>query len=293
MLKFYAHAFVKAQSYLQQIQNFAPMYIGRDQQWINDTSMALRNLKEECRNIHFDSVVAQIERAEQQVDISQLIETTGEGTISAMRTMVNPLLNDIGEAIKHELSSHVFLHISNERKQWYSEEDRKLFGEEVHEYSPRSTYHIAEAGRCFALERWDACVHHLMIATEEALRKWAKTLRLKTKAPIELSDWKPIIDAAKAKRDQLKNKQKSKANDKTIQRLSEQLGQFDFIKDAYRNYTAHGREAYDERKAKNIMNYVEAFMMLLAVKPSKKVKLVGGLLAPGRSLPAVLTTKLL
>jgi len=41
---------------------------------------------------------------------------------------------------------------------------------------PQAAHDIGEASRCFALERWDAAVHHLMVTTEIAMRKWAKDM---------------------------------------------------------------------------------------------------------------------
>lgn len=269
MLIFYADAFVKAQSEIQRIHQYGPMYKDKDQQWVDDTRAALGNLKAECERVNFDSLVAQIDRVGAHVGLSRIMEITEPGQISAMRSMVSSQLDDIVQAVKYELSRHVFLHISNDRKAWYSEEDQPLFGHEVACRFPNASHDIAEAGRCFALERWDACVYHLMLATERALRKWARTLKVKkTNKPLELMDWKPILDAATARLNVLKGKAGSNTKKaKEIELIAEKLSHFGLIKEAYRNVCAHGRSSYDERKARNILNHVQAFMQSLSKVP--------------------------
>ena len=91
------------------------------------------------------------------------------------------------------------------------------------------------------------------------LRKWGRLNKFQTKAPIDLNDWKAILDASKLRLDHLRNMPKSTKRDKSIQRLAEQLYSFGLIKDAFRNHIAHAREQYDERRAKNLMSHVESF----------------------------------
>jgi hypothetical protein len=174
------------------------------------------------------------------------------------------LLRDFEQTVVGDLSSAVTLVLRPDLVSFFDHEDKPVFGERVARKLRKAMPDICEARRCFALERWDACVHHLMVATEHALRVWAKALKLRTKKHIDLEEQKAILDAAEAERKLLLNAQKTKDRDNKLKYLSETLGHFGFIKDAYRNYSAHGKEKYTEQKARNLMTHIEAFMTLLA-----------------------------
>lgn len=267
MLLFNAQSFVKATMELERLQGVAINLHDEPAKFRQVVLSSLSDLKSEFDPEAFDGIVAQISRLEDRV----LLEPFS-GPEDPHIIVICELLRELANAVAHELKSHVFLRISRERKQWYSEEDTDLFGPEVSARFPKARYHIAEAGRCFALERWDACVHHLMLTTEQGLRKWARSLGVQTKGPLELANWEEILVKAEDKLKSFKTSgvRKTIQSDKQKKYLSETLAFFSFIQNAWRNHSAHGRETYDDRKARNLMTYVEAFMRHLAGKRLKK-----------------------
>lgn len=262
MLKFYADYFVRACVRLQRLQ----LRMVSAENWQTDVEHELIMVQRECKHVGFESLNAQAQRI-----INKLKGAiVPQGSADAHKSNVATLLRELGDAIEHELQSHLFLHVSLDKKEKYNEEDLPLFGEEVQSQFPEATHDIAEGGRCFALERWDACVHHLMLVTEIAMRKWAKDFNLQPRNPIELEDMQAILREAEKKHVELANKPRAE-RDRDLKYLAETSAQFGFIKDAWRLHSAHGRERYDERRATNIMNHLEEFMRLLASRPPRSL----------------------
>jgi len=180
------------------------------------------------------------------------------------------LLGELFDSTVSKLESCLFLSIDRDKIGFYATDDIPHFGKDVDKAIPKSTYHVAEAGRCYALERWDACVHHLMLAVEEALKKWACNLKLKMDRPLILSNWESILNAARTRLRTLKNQPKTSVSDRKIQRIGETLAHFEAIKEAWRNHCQHGRDKYDERRARNLFSHVETFMQHLAMTERKQ-----------------------
>ena len=223
-----------------------------EKEWRELVQSTLQALQVRASHMGLDATVGQSERIEKQV---------------ARGTSIGPLcylLRDLEATTVRELKKPTFLMLRQDLSEFYSDEDEPVFGEAVSKKFRKAIRDIGEARRCLALERWDACVHHLMVATEHALRRWAKNLKLSTKRHIDDEEQRQILDAAEKQRKALVAAPKTKARDAKLQYVSETLGHFGFIKDAYRNYSAHGKERYDERRARNLMNHIEAFMRLLA-----------------------------
>jgi hypothetical protein len=258
VLRFYAEFFVEACFCLERLRTI----IDRVEGWEIVGREFLLMFKQECERTGFTYLAEQTDRIIYEVkqDIPELSQRK--------KTTVRALIEELQKGLDYKLKSCTFLRLDTFRKTFYSEEDLPRFGKEIEKAFPKTTYHIAEACRCFALERWDACVHHLMLATEEVLRKWARNLGLKADRPLVLADWEKILQQARSLLTALKNKPKTHVSDRRIQRLAESLANFELIKEAWRNYSSHGREKYDERRARNIINHVELFMQSLVRKKS-------------------------
>jgi hypothetical protein len=256
MLKLRADVFVWLCFHLEQLQGdalFDDEVPGEEAEWRKTAAETLRHLGDQCKALGLDASVGQCER----------IALRAKGTATGVEPLCY-LLRDLEDTIERELKKPLFLMVRSDLAEFYDEEDKSFFGLRVGRRFRATKYDISEARRCFALERWDACVHHLMVATEHALRRWAKDLTLTTKKHIDDEDQRNILDAAEIERKNLVSAPKNAARDKRLKYVSETLGHFGFIKDAYRNYSAHGKDRYDERKAKNLMNHIEAFMRVLA-----------------------------
>jgi len=193
-----------------------------------------------------------------------------------------------------DVKAHVFLQIDPDKRSTYLNAMKRM--EVLADFSPETKVDdLVEAHLCYALERYPACVHHLMIAVEDSLRKWARRYKLHTKREIDVEDWGKILGAAEKKLDELNNLKRTTRRNKTIQHLSATTGHFSFINDGYRKPSAHGKEHFNESAAKTIMNHVEAFMGLLATKPRKQkagktkpLSLASGLFTLGAIKPITL-----
>jgi hypothetical protein len=175
------------------------------------------------------------------------------------------LLRDLRGTITQDLSRPLFLKVRDDLVAYYDEmDDVDIWGVDVGLAFPSSVSHIGEARRCLALERWEASAHHLMLAVERAIRVWARRLRLRTRGPLELEDLQQTIQAAEGRLKELRQRPRTRAREKAVRFLSEAAGHLGFIKNAWRNPSAHGRASFDERKVKNLMTHVEAFGRLLA-----------------------------
>jgi hypothetical protein len=255
MLRFYAEFFVQVCFRLERIRHFIDPIEG----WEIIAEEFLLQVQSECERIGFQNLAYQTQR------IINTVKSDDEfsGGAERKKQTVRVLVEELQRGIENKLHSCTFLRLDTARRDFYSEEDSPRFGTEIAEWVPASTYHINEAARCFALDRWDACVHHLMLATEMALRRWGRRFKLRKKTPIDLVDWKPVLDGANDELQRLRNLPKTTRRNQQIAKLAEQISDFGCIKDAYRNFSAHGREKYDETRASNLMRYVEVFMQSL------------------------------
>jgi hypothetical protein len=218
MLKFYADYFVRSAASLSKL----PLAVRQIEGWETLVEEELLSFKRECQRAGFIQLSEQTQR---HIDKAKLALVPPE-LRENLRAEMEVLLKELYDSTISKLKSCLFLSVHRDGIQYYSEDDRELFGPHVAKAFPRTTYHIAEAGRCYALARWDASVHHLMIAVEEVLRKWAQNLGLHTDRPLILSTWEKILDAARTEINNLKKPPKTVSKDKKIQKISQSLAHF-------------------------------------------------------------------
>ena len=143
----------------------------------------------------------------------------------------------------------------------FFQQKEPLFGPLVEEKFPRASIDIKEAGKCFALDRYTACVVHLMRALEVGLESLANDLCV----PYREQSWHTLLGRLEKKRQKIDmRKRKPKGWNRKRQFYAEAFSVFHNFKDAWRNYAAHGRENYDGTKAKFIFENVKFFMLHLA-----------------------------
>jgi hypothetical protein len=161
-------------------------------------------------------------------------------------------LDHLKDSLKDELEDELIFRIPAQRTDYF--ENDNLFGSEVVTAFPSCSRDIRKAGNCYALEQEDACVHHLMLVLERGLN----ALAAKFQVPFDYRNWQPIIGAVEAK-------VKSLPSGDERHFYQEVVAQFGFLKDAYRNYSAHAYDnKYDLDKALSIFNHVRDFMRALA-----------------------------
>ncbi len=190
-------------------------------------------------------------------------------------------LNELHDAIDAGLFHRRFYVLEpGEEKFFYDESLRplpELFGPKVKK-SFKSTHNdVIEAGNCYAVGRYTACVFHCMRILEKGLHAFVRHLNTKHNAAInfgkkvEEEQWGRIIDEI----------QLAVENPKRLKRLnplptkdqmrfySAAAKEFEYFKDAWRNDVSHSRSFYDRPSAQSVMDHVRAFMQQLA---NNKVK---------------------
>lgn len=161
-------------------------------------------------------------------------------------------LNHLNDSLSGELEDESIFRIPPERKDYFEQDD--LFGSEISVAFPSCTRDIRKAGSCYALEQEDGCVYHLTQVLERGLN----ALAAKFQVPFDYRNWQPIIVAVEAKVKVLPPGQERHF-------YQEMVGQFGFLKDAYRNHALHVHDdKYDLDKAFSILNHVRDFMQALA-----------------------------
>jgi hypothetical protein len=131
------------------------------------------------------------------------------------------------------------------------EQRAPAFGPEVQDAFPSSENDVAEAARCLAMQRYTACVTHLMRALEVPLDALARSCGVEAK-----SNWNKLLNDIEAKI----RERRSDRNAVAEQWMAEAATQFRFIKNAWRNHAMHARGSYDEAQARDIYGSGRGFL---------------------------------
>jgi hypothetical protein len=163
-------------------------------------------------------------------------------------------LDYLDDSLSNELKREAVFRVAPERKKYY--EPPALFGKDVADAFPSCERDIQKAGSCYALGQEDACVHHLMLVLERGLN----ALATKVGVSFHYADWQKLIGLIEIK---LKSGVIPRGPELDFYRHV--TAQFGFLKEAYRNHSAHARDdPYDMDKALSILNHVREFMQELA-----------------------------
>lgn len=166
-----------------------------------------------------------------------------------------------------ELREPKFLYIPPELRELYEQND-PAFGVTVNTHFKASIRDVSAAARCLALEEGTACVFHLMRALEQPLHLLADRVGVVFPTPLELENWKTIIDKIESKVNaevkRLEQQPKSLKRNEELGFLGQTTIQFRHFKNAWRNDAAHAREHYEPREAQTVFDAVKSFMQMMA-----------------------------
>jgi hypothetical protein len=184
------------------------------------------------------------------------VHPTGSGTYITALKDTEHLRYDF---IK-EISWLKFLQLDASRASFFVGDDPSAvpFGKAVSDAFPSANLDIREASNTYALERWPACVFHLMRVLEFGLRAMAT----KFGVAYETATWHTVIEQIEAA---VRKIDPSFGADWRQQQkdYSEAATQFMFFKGAWRNHIMHVRDVYDQGRAASIWQHVEEFMKKL------------------------------
>jgi len=152
------------------------------------------------------------------------------------------IFGELERRVEDELSSVLFMYIPPHRAGYY--QTRPLFNEKVAKKFPKATEDIEEAGKCFAVARYTACVFHLMRVMERGVQRLGK--KLNVSIPVEEKDWGAIGNRINGAIKQLPN---STTQEKRIHtRYTKVATYLDNVRESWRNPTMHTKETYTEEE---------------------------------------------
>jgi len=259
MLKAYATGFYKIATALGSMRAYAGISTSASKISSRDSAQfekVLASIKEECTKLelrHTLSMALSIE-SNYRLKLSQKDTYLSKGY-----TEVDLLhdLNTLDMSFTNELGSDLIFRIAPTKIDYFEKDD--LFGSEVTSSFPSAVEDVRNAGTCFAVEQWDASVFHLMKTLERGLH----ALAAKFGVPFEHETWHKVIEQIEKK---VRGMDSSFGPDwkKEKKFYSEAATQFMFLKEAWRNYTMHVGDVYDEGKALSVLTNVHMVMRALA-----------------------------
>jgi hypothetical protein len=260
MLQAYADGFVRAAGYVTRIESYAlmcsitcnPISILQREAETGRLKHELIALRDECVRLGLTSTAARID----------LFLPIPDPDLA----LVASVMQEIALRFRDDLARETFVKIQVAQAPLYADPTK---GWEPVIEKIGCNFDITEAGTCFALERYPACVFHLMGIVQECLNALARSL--KVKIDLETSTWNTIIEkmekAVKEKRgvEVLQDKSRWK---KTLEPFyAEAIHQIGRLKDAWRNPTLHYWRSASEPEARKIYDITRDFSLLMAVGP--------------------------
>jgi hypothetical protein len=169
--------------------------------------------------------------------------------------------------LEDDLRSVLLLVVEPTKRPFY--QPVQPFGAEVEMAFPSAKAEIIEACNCYALDRNDACVFHLMRALERPLLALCTELHVHC----EWEPWGRIIERIEKAIEEFAKRPKKEEPRKLekLQFYSEVAKEFRYFKDAWRNCTAHQseREPFTDKDAARIMGHVRDFMQQVSKRLSE------------------------
>ena len=159
----------------------------------------------------------------------------------------------IEKLVEKEVRDKFFLHIPPDRARfWPTAKNQNVFGDQVAAKFPSTTFEAGNAGVCLATEMPTASVFHLMRALEIGLSALGKIFGVSTAH----ANWQNSLDQIESKIREMPKDSKWKACPdwkEQQQYYSDCAAHFSILKDAWRNYTMHGRVIYTQDQAELIL----------------------------------------
>jgi hypothetical protein len=176
-------------------------------------------------------------------------------------------LDELRRAIVGELFETTFVHVPERMREYC--DNPKLFDNEsvlVSERFPKARAEIIEAGNCFAVCSYTACVFHLMRVLEYGLRALAKKVHVPFPSKYDIVTWETLLKSIEDEVKKIIGTPKTSKRNKDLEFYNGAVAQFRFFKDAWRNHVMHTRASYDIYEASRVMEHVRDFMRHLATR---------------------------
>ena len=167
-------------------------------------------------------------------------------------------ISELNDRVFDELNTRLVFIISSKEEEFYNPEGT-IFGVEVANKLnklPKWIDDIVEAGNCFAVGRYTACVFHLMRVMESAVQKFGK--KLKINLIPEKESWYKISQHINNAIKVLPEKTLKETNKKD--KYAAILIHLDNVRRVWRNDVMHPTETYTSEQAEDILRAVKIFI---------------------------------
>ena len=204
-----------------------------------ETEAALTVMKDSCHALLLDSAEDQMNRMLKVVASNPTIDQLVNG------------LTELQNRIDDQLSRRSFYQLRPEVAEMFESLDP--FGQEVSLRFGNSVHDMREASRCFACERYDATVFHLMRVLEGALRQLASMLDIEYAINWDayITAIQKVINNTTAKNEEERAKRKF---------VSKAASLLQSVQHAWRNPSMHFGSRYGPDQTRDILNSSRAFM---------------------------------
>ncbi|MFZ0050282.1 MAG: hypothetical protein WAK96_00775 [Desulfobaccales bacterium] len=267
ILRFFAGAFVSVMDVLQiDHDEIGDLYLRPSHSLTQNSKLPLENRKRfsdtlkmitpDCEQLQLDGSLKLIKSIKDKLAYISL------GDLQHSIVMLR-------ELIESELDECLLLHIPEDRSGWFNKQD--AFGPEVSKAYVKAMPDIKEAGNCFAVGLYTACVFHLMRVAEYGLRALAKERGITIKhKPLEWAEWGTLIREIEKTIDSLEKAHAGPEKDAALNFYRGAIGEFRAFKDVYRNPAMHPRKIYDKHEAGGAIQHVSGFMKKLSAHITEK-----------------------
>ncbi|MBB5340827.1 hypothetical protein [Tunturiibacter gelidoferens] len=260
LLKFNAHEFVTIARKISWIETMAErfrkdhperMHLPLPDEMFEESVPAFTEMRDGCHALLLDSAEDQMNRI------------IGLATSKPTAEQIVSSFTELQNRIDDQLARRSFYQLNPEVAPLF--ENPFPFGEEVAAKFPSASHNIAEACKCYACDRFDATVYHLMRAMEVALRCLAKRVQVGYSP-----NWMTYLD-------RIDKVLKSKAKKTSIRKsrlkfLSNASALLRSVKEAWRDDTMHVAGKYGPDQTRDILFSVRAFMIHLSSELSEEKK---------------------
>ncbi len=214
-----------------------------------------------CKDCDCDSALLfQMQTLEEDLDNG--MPDRREGVLAAR---LAPIL----DGIKDNLLARQFMFMHTDQAFYYGNV-AGVFGPNFSDtFGGKAESEALEALNCYASSRFTACVFHCMRVAEYGLRTiaqkvGAKITDTKKPCPIEYGTWDKVIGAIRSRIVEVRKKPMGQRKDERLKFYSKAADDCEYMKDLWRNDTAHARRLYKKPEALGVLERVRDFMRLLA-----------------------------
>lgn len=244
MLKFYAHKFLRIITTLEYFCNYNHDFSMPEGEPVREILM------NKAKKLQKDIIDLQLTVSEDKmIELIKHIKIMDKTDYYFKQGVL-----ELFSRLDSELKSRTFLTIIPGKESYYNP-DILIFGNEIANKLPNLIEDISEAGNCYALDRYTACVFHLMRAMEKSAQILAHKLDISSSYTYN-EEWQTILNTMRGK---IKSAY-PKGTDANRIKYESIIAHLESVKIAWRNPTMHPKATYTEEEAKIIMNAVEVFI---------------------------------